>query len=282
MNNNYVVNLLVLSSLSILATNSAQAFSVTLYNGSGNPEEQGYLAPGALNSSGLPVDFQGTVVTDGIEVDSNANEAEYSGYSNHVPNPSAPSQLVLVNSEFPNLEQDSGYSIFFTVTLDTQNDFSDPADNRSAFSITVIGNQNEGIELGFDSEQIFAQDSDFNRQETSSFTTSNPNNYELKVNSSGYQLLANGEATPILNGSLRTYNFNPAASEPPLPFNPYTTENFLFLGDNTGQAYGNFTLGAVSVSSVPFEFSPTLGLAISGIVISLRRLYIHRKNKLIR
>ena len=112
--------------------------------------------------------------------------------------------------------------------------------------------------------------------ETASFTTSTTNNYELKVDSSGYKLFANSGTLPILNGSLRTYNFTPATSNPPLPFNPYATENFLFLGDNTGQAHGNFTLGAVSVSTVPFDFSPTLGLAFIGIGISLRKFFLRK------
>ena len=171
---------------------------------------------------------------------------------------------------------DSGYSIFFTATLDIINDFSDTSSDRAAFSITAIGKNNEGIELGFDNNQIFAQDINFVSAETASFTTSDTNSYELKVDSSGYQLFANSATLPILDGSLRTYNFTPAASNPPLTFNPYTTENFLFLGDNTGQAHGNFTLGAVSVSTVPFDFSPTLGLALIGIGISLRKFSLKK------
>lgn len=276
MNSKYIITLLALSSIWVGKSNPVQALAVNLYDGSGLPDKQGYLESAALNSSGIPVDPQVTG-NNGVTVDSNANNAQYSGYTNQLPNPLNSSQLVPINPAFPDLDQDSGYSIFFTADLDIVNDFSDTNDNnRAAFSITAIGKNNEGIELGFDSNQIFAQSNNFVSEETASFTTSDTNNYELKVDSSGYQLFANSSTLPILNGSLRTYNFTPATSNPPLTFNPYTTENFLFLGDNTGQAYGDFTLGAVSVSAVPFDFSPTLGLALIGIGISLRKFSLKK------
>ncbi len=273
MNNKQIVSILSLSSILLFKTNPAQALSINLYNGSGLPENQNYLAPAALDSAGQSVSMQTSIVTNGVAIDSNANNAEYSGYTNHLPNPLNPSGLVPINSSFPRLDRDIGYSIFFTVALDSNNNnFTDLSDDRAAFSITVIGTNNEGIELGFDSDRIFAQSSNFIREETTNnFTTSTFNSYELKVDSNGYELFANSLTTPILNGALRTYNFTPLASNPPLLFNPYETESFLFLGDNTGQAYGTFTLGAISVSSVPFNFSPTLGLTLVGFGIWLRR-----------
>ena len=273
MNNKQIVSILSLSSILLFKTNPTQALSVNLYNGSGLPESQNYLDSAALDSAGQPVLMQKSIVANGVAIDSNANNAEYSGYTNHLPNPLNPSELVPINSGFPRLDRDTGYSIFFTVALDSNNnDFTDLSDDRAAFSITVIGTNNEGIELGFDSDRIFAQSSNFVREETTNnFPTSTFNSYELKVDNNGYELFANSATTPILNGTLRTYNFTPSFSNPPLLFNPYETENFLFLGDNTGQAYGNFTLGSISVSSVPFNFSPTLGLALTGFCIWLRR-----------
>ncbi|MGK7948561.1 MAG: hypothetical protein AB4368_07095 [Xenococcaceae cyanobacterium] len=273
MNNRQIVSILSLSSILLFQTNPTQALSVNLYNGSGLPESQNYLDSAALDSAGQPVLMQKSIVANGVEIVSNANNAEYSGYTNHLPNPLNTSELVPINSGFPRLDRDTGYSIFFTVALDSNNnDFTDLSDDRAAFSITVIGTNNEGIELGFDRDRIFAQSSNFIREETTNnFPTSTFNSYELKVDSNGYELFANSTTTPILNGALRIYNFTPSASDPPLLFNPYETENFLFLGDNTGQAYGNFTLGAISVSSVPFNFSPTLGLALTGFGIWLRR-----------
>lgn len=244
----------------ILGTANANPASVTLYNGVGFPISQGELIIGALNSSGGIVASSETIVTGGVQVDTNANLAEYSGYSNYNPITST-----FVNSPLPyTLDQSLGYSIFFNVTLDSTTS-NDP--NRSAFSITAIGVGNLGIELGFESNSIFAQNANFTSGESQSFTTNSNPNYELRVSGSNYQLFAN--SSQILTGSLRTYNFNPLTSDPPLgTFNPYEIPNFIFLGDNTGQEDGEFTLRSASVTtntaSIPFEFSPALGVLILG------------------
>ena len=209
-----------------------------------------------------------------MQVDSNANSAEYSGYSNYNPLTSE-----FVNPSFPTLDQNNGYSIFFNVALNTANDTNN--NDRAAFSITAIGAGNAGIEIGFDSTQIFAQNDDFTQAETQSFNTSTSTDYQLTVSGNAYQLLADtgGGFLNVINGSLRTYNFDPLNSNPPLgTFNPYEIPNFLFFGDNTGAADGTFTLGEISVETVdvPFDVSPTLGLVLIGIGIATRKLYIQR------
>lgn len=268
--------LLGISSVISFSSTPVNALTKTLYNGSGLPENNSpqWLTPGALLSTGLPTVLDGTPVTGGVQIDSNANNAEYSGYSNYNPLTSS-----FVNSSFPTLDQNTGYSIFFNVALDTTNDFSDTSDNnRAAFSITAIGAGNAGIEIGFDSNQIFAQNSNFTQAEAQAFTTSNSTDYQLTVLGNSYQLLADTGSgfAPVINGSLRTYIFDPSASNPPLgSFNPYEIPNFLFFGDNTGQAHGTFTLGEISVEtvSVPFDVSPTLGLLLIGIGIGTKKLY---------
>ncbi|MDJ0533839.1 MAG: hypothetical protein QNJ70_15340 [Xenococcaceae cyanobacterium MO_207.B15] len=278
----FILALLSISSIFCIYSKSVDALTKTLYDGSGLPENDSpqWLTPGALLSTGEPIPLAtGTAVAGGVQVDSNANSAEYFGYSNYNPLTSS-----FVNSSFPNLNQNSGYSIFFNVALDTANDFSDTNNNnRAAFSITAIGAGNEGIEIGFDSDQIFAQSSNFTQvpTETQSFTTSASTDYQLAVSGNTYELLADTGSgfSTVINGSLRTYNFNPLASNPPLgSFNPYEIPNFLFFGDNTGQAHGTFTLGQISVETVnvPFDVSPTLGLALIGIGIGVRKLYIMR------
>lgn len=268
------LTLLSISTLFIINSQPANAISKTLYDASGLPEDNSpqWLIPGALQSSGLPTSLSGTSVAGGVRVDSNANNAEYSGYSNY--NPLTGN---FINPSFPTLDQNNGYSISFNVGLDTTTDNNS---NRAAFSVTTIGAGNQGIEIGFDSNQIFAQNSNFTPAvaETQALTTSASTDYQLQISGNNYQLLADlgSGFAPVIDGSLRTYNFNPLASEPPLgTFNPYQIPDFLFFGDNTGQEYGTFTLGEVSVetASVPFDFSPTLGLALVGIGIATRRLY---------
>ncbi len=276
--------LLSISSIIFINSNPVNALSKTLYNGIGLPENNSpqWLAPGALTSSGEGTLVDTTVVdTGGVKIDSNAgspDNAEYSGYSNYNPLTSN-----FVNTSFPTLDQNSGYSIFFNVALNT---ISDNSNDRAAFSITVIGKDNEGIEIGFDEDRIFAQNANFTRAsaETQSFTTSSSTDYQLAVSGNSYQLLADtgGGFSNVLSGSLRTYDFNPATSDPPLGiFNPYEIPNFLFFGDNTGQAHGTFTLGEISVEtvSVPFDVSPTLGLVLIGIGVTTKKLYTQRFGK---
>lgn len=279
----FILALLTASTLIAIETKSANAIVQSLYDGSGLPQNNSpqWLIPGAIDANGNIINAKTTAVSGGVEIDSNAtgfngNAAEYSGYSNYNPLTST-----FVNSSFPTLDRNSGYSIFFNVALDTINDFSDTNDNnRAAFSITTISTDNRGIEIGFDEDRIFAQSSDFEQvaAETNLVNTNVSTDYQLAVSGNSYQLLADTGSgfASIINGNLRTYNFNPATSNPPLgTFNPYEIPNFVFLGDNTGQAYGTFTLGSISVESanVPFDFSPTLGLVLVGIGVASRKFY---------
>ena len=269
----YTHALLALNTLVLIGLQPQIASASTLlYDGNGLPENQTpqWLALGALNSSGIPITtFSGTAVSEGVEVDSDADGAEYAGYSNY-----NPLTETFINPDFPTLDFSSGYSIFFEMMLDDDSTtFSDPDDNRAAFSVTAIGTGNRGIEIGFDRDRIFAQSPDFMQvaAETQSFDTSIGTDYQLIMSGNTYQLLANTGSgfSPVINGSLREYDFNPITSQPPLDtFNPYQIPNFLFFGDNTGRAYGTFTLGEIrvetAIASTP-EANFTIALALMGI-----------------
>jgi hypothetical protein len=64
----------------------------------------------------------------------------------------------------------------------------------------------------------------------------------------------------ILTGSLRTYQFDPLNSSPPLPFNPYEIPGFLFFGDNTGQESGEFRLHRASIKAATESVPGPAGL----------------------
>ena len=277
-----ILGLLSLTSIIFIYSKPINALSITLYDGMNLPEDNNpqWLAPGAILSTGMPTSVSSTPVLGGVgvQVDSNENGAEYSGYSNYNPVTSS-----FINGNFQTLDNNAGYSVFFNVALDTTNDFFDDSDHRAVFSVTVIGNGNQGIEIGFDSNQIFAQNSNFTQSEAQAFTTNSSTNYQLAILGNNYELLADTNTgsgfASVLNGSLRTYDFNPSMSDPPLgAFNPYKTPGFLFFGDNTGQAYGTFTLGKISLAttSVPFDFSPNLGLALLGVSVGVKKLLTAR------
>ena len=208
-------------------------------------------------------------VTLNTQLDGSTN-AGYVGYSNYTPdydnvsvsvNPlealawfttgAEPSSLeynaalLPITGATPALDTATGYTVSFDASIDVENSGA----NRAGFSIVVVSNDgSSAIELGFTSSGIFAQSSTFTEAETftpSSFTMDSFVSYDLYVADSGYQLFANG--SEILSGSLRSYDFDPTASDPVLPVNPYTTKNFLFFGDNTDQASATFTLGNVSL-----------------------------------
>lgn len=163
-----------------------------------------------------------------------------------------------VNPNFPALDPAVGVTIAFDLRILQESS----APNRAGFSVVAVSSDtNQEIEIGFKTEgadRAYALSPDFVEAENSSATALNFGEmltYWLSMSGDRYSLSANG--VEILSGDLRDYNFNPAASDPPLPSaaNPYEIPNFLFLGDNTDQAYANFELGKVSI--LPLQTSLT-------------------------
>ncbi|NUN65045.1 hypothetical protein HCU40_09805 [Pseudanabaena biceps] len=253
--------------------------ALTLYNGtlSNRPSQQGQIGLGALSSSGTPltsgfVASSETVITNGVRLVSNGsdgtNSAEYAGYSNY--NPLTTSFL---GSSSP-IIQSNQYSLSFTFALTATTSNSN---DRAAFSVTAIGMGNMGIEIGWEDTLVFAQNSSLTRGESGAVITNTKKTYVLTVNGGLYDLSESG--TSLISGSLRSYNFVPALSSPPLTFNPYTTPGFLFFGDDTGQEFGTFEFFDANVQSIPFDFSPTGGLLMLGAIASARHLYKKHKSK---
>ncbi len=175
----------------------------------------------------------------------------YAGYSNYTLTISRKPKLILVNQDFPILDRMTGFSVAFNVAVTEESSNA----NRAGFSVLMISDDGKGIELGFKQEEasnrIFAQSEDFTEAEEVDFDVSAMTNYVLTVQDDSYTLVADG--TDILTGELRDYNFDPKASSPSLPFNPYTSPNFLFFGDDTDQGHAAFTLGSISIGA--FESS---------------------------
>ncbi|MEM9220183.1 MAG: pre-peptidase C-terminal domain-containing protein [Cyanobacteria bacterium P01_F01_bin.150] len=216
----------------------------------------GFLA--TLNTLGLVATTDATeiLVSNGVQINSQVNNSNtgYVGYSNYTIDYSSlelatrSADLIPVNSSgITVLDADKGYTVSFELSIQSE---SSNSDNRAGFSIVVVSSDGQrAIELGFDDGGIFAQSQGFEAENTVSptaFAMSDLVAYDLYVAGSGYQLFANG--SPIMSGTMKSpYTFNPASSDPPLPFNPYTTQNFLFFGDNTDESSATFTLGKVSL-----------------------------------
>jgi hypothetical protein len=107
------------------------------------------------------------------------------------------------------------------------------------------------MELAFWEDRIWVQEDDaesasdlFTQAEGVAVdTTASLDRYDLAVFGDGYELFLNGDAAPILSGSLRNYsNFSG-------PVDPYDIPSFLFLGDDTTRAETRVEIGFLSVTT---------------------------------
>jgi Ca2+-binding RTX toxin-like protein/Tol biopolymer transport system component len=200
----------------------------------------------------------------------------YAGYTNYGIASITPPTLSAdpLNSTFPILDRSSGYVVSFTAQVISQtlassaNKNNDGKDDRAGFSVIALSSDKKGIELGFWTNRIWAQEDGttqsnpslepdtsgnqyrtlFTQAEGFDFNTTSLVNYDLAILGDNYTLFANGNS--ILNGRLRDYT----AFVPPTQFgfqmpDPYEKANFLFFGDNTPSAGANINLSRVAVTT---------------------------------
>jgi hypothetical protein len=146
------------------------------------------------------------------------------------------------------LDRAVGYQVLFTVQVLTETHVSQ---DRAGYSALVMSKDLHGIELGVWVNEVWAQEGGsidlFTHAEGAIFTTTtNLVEYRLSVLGNRYTLAANGST--VLSGPLRDYT---QAPPPPLPINPYTTANLIFLGNNTSSAQARIALRYVAVIDAP-------------------------------
>jgi hypothetical protein len=221
--------------------------------------------------------------TTGIGTKLTTNNSAYAGYINYsidVTTPTKP-KLVTLNNSFPNLDPTTGYIISFTAQLESEtarvgaDKNADGKDDRAGFSVIVIGNDKKGIELGFWSNRIWAQNDGvaeptpsnlnntlFTQGEGVDFNTKTKAvKYDLAITGNTYSLFADNNR--ILTGSVRDYTpFQPASYSVPVPIvgsikvtppDPYEQANFVFFGDNTPTAGATVNLNNVTIKAVAKE-----------------------------
>lgn len=143
----------------------------------------------------------------------------------------------------PILERTAGFQVDFILQVENE---SHSRNNRSGFSLIVLGEDARGIELAFWENEIWAQSDSgtgglFRHGEGVVFPTTNDTvRYRLTVTGDNYALAANDES--ILTGPVRDYSDFDGFPD------PYQTPNFLFLGDNTTSAQARVWLRFVSVT----------------------------------
>ena len=230
--------------LSFGAVSESQATTlralIPLYDGlaGGAPASQGWLARNTMLSTE-------TTGANATTLDSMANFIILDGYSSHT------DETNPVNSAYPILNAATGYTIRFEVKLNSE---SHNTADRAGFAIVSVSNTiTKAIELDFWSNEIWAQEDGILNNPPYALFTHGLNSvaydaahntlYDLTIQGSAYTLFANGVS--ILTGPLRDYTAWDHL--PVLPFDPYETANFLFLGDNSTSARSSFTLARAEI-----------------------------------
>ncbi len=211
-----------------------------LYNGAqgGTPDSQGWLDFGATLLGGTQTASSGLTNLDTGLV----GLAGYSNYEQATP--------TLVNSIFPTLNRTISFSFSFDIKINSE---SHLLSDRAGFSVIAMASDKKGIELGFWNNEIWAQETGLlggtlfthDSQERAFGSTTSLTHYDLVFVGKRYLLLADYQ--PILVGAIRDYSaFDNTGI---LPFDPYETSNFLFLGDNTTSAESDVDLTAAAVNT---------------------------------
>ncbi|MGQ0602283.1 MAG: choice-of-anchor Y domain-containing protein [Anaerolineales bacterium] len=200
--------------------------TTVLYDGAMNtpPEAQGFvfadLPPGSATR---------TTANGATTLDTSATNTISAGYT---ANPSVA----------PVLDRFAGYSLLFTAQVVTETHANN---HRAGFSVTVLSTDTLGIELGFWTDRVWAQEGGsapnlFTQAEGAALNSAaGLITYTLMVNGDRYSLFEDGQA--VLNGALRDYTAFVG------PIDPYQTPNLIFLGDNTTSARGSVRFSHVSV-----------------------------------
>jgi len=227
------------AALLLITTGGADAVTNTLFDASLGtlPSTQGSLFFAGVGGTQ-------TAVAAGVDLDTTllGNTGQI-GYSN---------SIALV------LDRTTGVNLDFGLEVNAERHSSI---DRSGFTIIVITNDLNGIELEFWEDEVWAQDVGFTHAEGAVFDpTAGLANYSLEILGSAYSLLADG--VPLLSGGLRDYSAFGA---------PYSLTNFLFLGDNSGSGRSMVTLGDISLTtfvplppSIGLMLAACLGLAVQG------------------
>lgn len=224
-----------------------------LYDGSLGtlPDAQGW------SYASLPTGVVPTMDGSLAMLDTTANPVFHAGYA----------QIVASG-----LNRTTGYSIFFDVQVLSE---SHSSVDRAGFSVIALSSDKWGIELGFWTDTVWAQDDVplFTKAESAAFdTTAAVTSYRLDVLGGTYSLKSGG--SEILTGSLRDYATAVAPLLPDPLYAVYLQEDFLFFGDDTTSAQAKIGLGYVAQISEP----STLVLLCVGAVGLLGHAWRRRGN----
>ncbi len=246
----------ILASLTALALATfTHADTTVVYDGALNtpPQSQGWVVFLPPFGSGGGSETQFSTAPGFVRLDSINANASRGGYFSHF---SFFSSIppVKVNNAWPVLDASAGYSIRVDLRINAE---THATQHRAGVSLISISSSGPGIELGLWEDRVWAQAGGtpptlFTQSEgQSTDTTSAFRRYDLSIHAGTYTLYAEG--VRVLTGPLRDYTAWDSAGSG-LPFNPYTTRNFFFLGDNTTSASATADIARIEVRTTPITF----------------------------
>lgn len=159
------------------------------------------------------------------------------------------------------LDRSTGFTLRFTLRVLDENHGTRV--DRAGCSLTVLGLDRKGIELGFWKDRVWAQSDSplFTHAEEGVWPNTESHAFELTLQGTNYTLGVGGKT--VLTGPIRDYT----------PFvgllDPYETPNFVFIGDNTTSAGASIGLGRVELVAIPVT-PPSLSPLLLGDYLVLR------------
>ncbi len=253
----------------VLAGSSLTSRGLGLYTGltPTTPNQQGWLMYGAdAFVTQIPpvfVDYSNTSGGGTTLATTDAHRAGFSNYSLLTNN--------LVNTAFPTLDRTTGFDVRVD-GLVLNSEQHNAAGDRAGFSVIAISSaaDHKGIEIGFHANEVISQNDGASlfvgQGEVGSVDMTHARNIDLRVTSSGYQLLVDGSL--VLSGGLRDYSaFVPT---PPLTVNPYILPSYLFFGDDTTSAGASAAFTNIAVT-VPEPAALTLAVFMATAMTPRRR-----------
>jgi hypothetical protein len=169
-----------------------------------------------------------TLTNGAVALDTTAATGGYAGYS----------RLAATS-----LDHVHGFTLLFSARLDAETHVKT---DRAGFSVIVLAEDKRGIELGFWTNLVFAQGDSplFVHAEEAPYDTASAfADYALSILATYYILRANG--SPLLSGPVRDYTSFQGV------INPYSTPNFIFLGDDTSSASAACRLRKIVLVTAP-------------------------------
>ncbi|MEM7465919.1 MAG: hypothetical protein AAF387_03440 [Pseudomonadota bacterium] len=223
-------------------TSPVSALTVLLYDGAlgTTPDQQAWIPAGIPNPPAVTPAHNGQ----GVVIDTAASSSDTFGYFSEDPF----TGTFLINPNMPVIDRAENFSIEFQLQVISE---AHQNINRAGFSVIVISQDLQGIEISFFEDEIWAQGVGFVKQESVARNTQNFAYYRIVATEQSYTLQARASEgenySNILTGPWR--NYNPTGIN--VLRDPYNNPSFLFFGDNTTSAAGAVVLGDIRMVTGP-------------------------------